>query len=457
MATIPGSPVKRKLLLLLALVLSASIVGVPAVNAYEPASGATFNVPRPWGSDAEKYRLVRKVEEAIRRTPGPTAHDPEPTIMVATFLFDRRQSVDALIDACRRGVSVRVIMDGDVDTRVAKRLVAKLNGDNVTDDNHDGKPDSRPRTGRCGRPLHQGKQAALRTRTRPLSGPSLRASLAAPSADEVTWGKDKSYVKKCSGSCRGAGGNMHTKFYLFNRTGSARNVVIVSSSNLNAGGAVRGWNDMWTMKGRPKSYAAYAAIHREMTDDKRAGTGKVEVVDGPFTSRFFPMRNAGKRRDPTMQDLNKVRCTSSLGRTQINVSMFYWAGTRGNYIATKLLSLARNGCHVSIIYGAPSVQIAERLRTAAGNGLIDLWDSRWDFDHNHEVDVRTHAKYFLVKGTYAGDRSARLVSTGSQNWVAGSLSKGDENTLNIRLAGAYAAYMRDWNMIRNHSRKLPYH
>ena len=102
-----------------------------------------------------------------------------------------------------------------------------------------------------------------------------------------------------------------------------------------------------------------------MTDDDRAGDGKVEVVDGPFTSRFFPMRHAGKRRDPTLQDLNKIRCSSALGRTQVNVSMFYWKGTRGNYLLDKLLSLSRSGCHVSIIYGAPSVQIAERLRDAA--------------------------------------------------------------------------------------------
>ena len=39
---------------------------------------------------------------------------------------------------------------------------------------------------------------------------------------------------------------MHSKFYLFSRTGASQHVVMVSSSNLNRGGAVLGWNDMYT-------------------------------------------------------------------------------------------------------------------------------------------------------------------------------------------------------------------
>ena len=45
--------------------------------------------------------------------------------------------------------------------------------------------------------------------------------------------------------------------------------------------------------------------------------------------------------------------------------------------------------------------------------------------------------------------------TGTQNWVSGSLNRGDENSLNINLASAYKAYIGDWSRIRNHSRRLP--
>ena len=209
------------------------------------------------------------------------------------------------------------------------------------------------------------------------------------------------------------------------------------------------------MKNRPESWRKYVEIHRDMTEDNRAGDGKVEVADGPYTSRFFPMRRASKSNDPTLSDLNKIGCSSAFGRTKVNVSMFYWKGPRGDYLADKLLNLARNGCQVSIVYGAPSVAIAERLREAAGRNLIDLFDSRWDFNNDGYNEIRTHAKYVIVKGAYGGDRSHHIVMTGSQNWVSGSLSRGDEVTLNIELASAWSDYMRDWTAIRNHSRRLP--
>jgi hypothetical protein len=193
-----------------------------------------------------------------------------------------------------------------------------------------------------------------------------------------------------------------------------------------------------------------------MTDDVKAPVNKVQVVDGPFTSRFFPMRKATRNNDPTMQDLNKVRCGSAIGRTQINISMFYWKGKRGDYIANKLLALARSGCAVNIIYGAPSRAIAARLRAAATSHLINLWDSRRDFNDDDVADVRTHGKFILVKGTVGSDRSSWQVWTGTQNWVAGSLSKGDENSLNIKMKSAYIKYLNDWARIRNHSNRLPF-
>jgi phosphatidylserine/phosphatidylglycerophosphate/cardiolipin synthase-like enzyme len=445
----------RKLSWLSAFMLLIGLVWVLPAAAYQPQGGAMFNVPRPWGSDTEKYRLVRHVEKAINKT-RPTAADPNPVILISTYLLDRSQSVDAMIGACRRGVSVRVILDEDIVNKNSKRLIAKLNGDNVKDEDKDGIPDNKPKTGPCGKDLPGQRVVPGFAEGDTLTDRQARLSVDARMATSVTWGKDGSYVKRCDGSCRGAGGNMHSKFYAFSKTGKAQNVVIVSSSNLNRGGALLGWNDMYTMKRRPKSFQTYNQIHREMTNDNRAGDGKVEVRDGPYTSRFFPMRHAGKRNDPTLQDLKKIKCSSAFGRTKIFVSMFYWKGTRGNYIADKLLSLAGNGCQVSIIYGAPSVQIAERLRNAARAHRINLYDSRWDHNNDGYNEVRTHAKYVAVKGTFGKDRSAYMVMTGSQNWVSGSLSRGDETTLNIALASAYNDYVRNWTNIRNHSRRLPY-
>ncbi len=457
----------RRLSIICGVLLALSLVleAAPAM-AYQPPPGARFNVPRPWGNDTQRFELVRTVEKAIRKT-RPTKKDPKPFILISTFLMDRKKTTDALIGACKRGVSVRVIFDEDIASRPSRRLITTLNADNVKDRNGDGKPDHKPRRGPCNRKRHkvdaQGKVVRDKTgdpvMVQPRKLMSTKAALRSvkkPRSTPVTWGKDRSYVKKCSGSCRGAGGNMHSKFYVFSHSGKGKNVVIVSSSNLNMGGALLGWNDMYVMTGRPKSVAAYKRIHLDMTDDVRAPVKKVQVNDGPFTSRFFPMRKATKRNDPTMQDLNKVKCTSAIGRTQVHVSMFYWKGKRGNYIADKLLSLAHRGCAVNVIYGAPSRQIAARLRNAAAHHVINLYDSRWDLNDDGTADVRTHAKYVLVKGTVGSDRSSWQVWTGTQNWVAGSLSKGDENSLNIRLKSAYKKYFADWVRIRKHSRRLPY-
>lgn len=198
-------------------------------------------------------------------------------------------------------------------------------------------------------------------------------------------------------------------------------------------------------------------VHRALTKEVRANTSADYIVDGPITSRFFPIRKGGKKTDPTLRDMKNIKCTSDFGRTEIHISMFFWKGSRGNYLVDQLLDLSRAGCKISIIYGAPSRQIAQRLRDAAAAGRITLYDSRWDMDLDGYVDVRTHAKYMLVMGTYKKDRSAWLVSTtGSQNWVNGSLSLGDETSVNISLKSAYQAYRADWDRIRAHSRRLPY-
>lgn len=443
----------RSLGLLVAMILLASgLASVASADAHAAPGGGTFNVPKPWGRSVQNWRIVRRVERAIKAT-RPTSADPRPIVLIATYLLDRKKSVDVLVSACRRGVSVRVILDHDIVNRNSKRLIRVLNADNVPDRNDDGVPDRDPATRRCNRPFSQ----RVAVRPEQFTDAEALRSASAPTDAAVTWGRDRSYVKRCVGSCRGGGGNMHSKIYAFSTTGTSRNVVMVSSSNLNQGGAFLGWNDLYSMRGRPASFAAYAKIHREMTDDDRASRAKAEFVDGPYTSRFFPMRGAGKANDPTLADLRRIGCRSALGRTSIHVSMFFWAGRRGDYLADKVLGLARNGCRVSILYGAPSRKIAARLRAAARRHLIDLWDSRWDRNNDGFIEVRTHAKYVLVKGRYGPDASAWQVMTGSQNWADGSLSRGDETTLGIARRAAYVDYLANWQQIRRHSRRLPYH
>lgn len=437
------------------------LAGIPA-QAYQPPKDATFNAPRHFGGHAAQYKIVNTIKKAINKT-RKTKNDKVPVINIATYLMDYSPAVNDLISACRRGVNVRVVLDEDIKNKNSRKLIKALNSDNVKDKNGDGIPDTKPKSGPCNRKLKPGAANARSQNPKyfddRFGAPSMKTADAEKSVDQrlptdVTWGKDGSYVKRCDGSCRGGGGNMHSKFFLFSNSGKARDTTMVSSSNLNRGGAELGWNDLFVMNNRPVTYKGYKKIHKQMTYDRKQGKKRVEVADGQYVSRFFPMKGAGKKADPTMQDLNTIKCSGPMGKTQIKVSMFYWKGPRGNYLLDKLVSLKRSGCSVGVIVGAPSIEIADRLRSLTRRGVITTYDSRWDFNKDGFKEIRTHAKYVLVKGNAGGRKASYNVWTGSQNWVAGSLNRGDEVTLNVRSKSAWKDYNRHWNKVKSKSRRM---
>lgn len=483
------TPLWVSLLVVLVMSLVTSGLGVPtpaAAKAIGGADRATFNVVAPWGTKAQRWRLVRSVETAIRKVPKRSPGEARPTILIATFMLDRKRTVTELIEACRRGASVRVVLDDDVDNRQSRRLKRSLNGDNLRDRNRDGFADRPPKRGPCGRALtakqkqaraetlaankrkyygspvkaFQGKKGKQLQRAKKARAKTVARKAARRKAMPLqrTWGTDRSYVKVCKGACRGRGLNMHSKYFVFSQTGKARHVIKLSSSNLNSGGALKGWNDMYTIRGRVALYRKFQRIHRQMTSDTPAGDRLVQAKSGPYTVRFFPVKKWGKRYDPVMRDLSRVRCRTPLGRynrTKIFVSMFYWRDPRGEYLAERLLTLARKGCTVQVILGAPGKKISRRIKSAGRRGLMRVYDSRWDLDYDGVPDSRTHAKFVLVKGSYGRRKKSYQVMTGSGNWVSGSLVGGDEVSLNIASKRAYKQYVRAWDRIRDRSRLIP--
>src|SRR4051794_40888779 len=175
----------------------ALVFGAGAAAAWAPPGGAVFNNPR--GGFAAKWHVVQTVNHAIQHARRGS------TIMISGYLFDAKSSADALIAAHRRGVHVQIVFDRQHVRSAQSRRVARAM-------NHDNKP---------GQPI------------------------------PARWGKDDSFVVFCQGSCRGNAHSDHAKYYVFTKTGTASNVVMVSSSNLNRGGAVGGWNDLYVAKGRP--------------------------------------------------------------------------------------------------------------------------------------------------------------------------------------------------------------
>jgi hypothetical protein len=445
----------RRAVALLAMLLPLTLMPVTA-SGYEPDGGATFNKPHPWGGPEDRARIVLDVEEAIRHI-KPTRRDPHPELIIAAYLFDREHSADAIIGACRRGVAVRVIIDRDVDGRPFRRIVTALNADNVRDADRNGIADNDPRAGRCNRALpadHGGLRQKNGDAIPTMTARQVSRSISEPTGSDVTWGRDGSYVLKCSGSCRGAAeANMHAKIYAFSSVGTANNVVMFASTNLNGGGINTGWNDLVVMKQRPRTFAFVERMHQLMTAQKPAGRKLVQLKDGRYTTRFFPMVGVGRKRDPLLVDLRKVRCSSAFGPTTLHIQQFWWAGRRGNYIWDKIRNLARDGCKVRIIFGAVSSRsgLLGRMKDARRAGLIQLWDSRWDTDDDGCVNTRTHMKALAIRGSFGKNRRYSGVWTGTANWSTGSLTRGDEVTLNVRSVRLWRQYVDHWNRVRDKS------
>ena len=404
--------------------LVATIFSASGAWAFSVGDGTTFN--NPVGDRAAKWRIVTKVEQAIDNTcPVICVPEARETILISTYLMDRQATADKLIAADRRGANVQVVMDSVITSTPSNRLVNDL-----------GKPDK--------------------------NGDG-RVTPADADADG-----QRSFAIKCKDSCRGGRGNNHVKFYAFTKAGDTSNVVMVSSANLNKGGALNGWNDMYTMTERPDIYAVYRTVHEEMAEDdpfdatsqQWVERGYIEQPTGNFIHRFFPRKGAGKEDDPAYQQLEKIKCqgatdgSGSNGRTVVKIAMFWWSGARGMYLADKVIGLDRAGCDVQVNYGAPSGEVSAKLRASAHNGGIKLWDSRQRKGADGKPTLRVHNKYMIVSGVYGGNTSDWRVMAGTQNWIAGALTNSDENTLEIDSRPAYSAYSAQFESLKKYSRRI---
>jgi phosphatidylserine/phosphatidylglycerophosphate/cardiolipin synthase-like enzyme len=352
--------------------------------------GAVFG--NPFGKTAAQYVISNKVNNAIDHAPRGS------TILIATYSLDLDSSTNKLIRAHRRGVNVRVVANDHWISPQIRRL----------------------------------KRTLGRTTAR------------------------RSFMITCKGGCRTTrNADQHSKFYAFSRTGRARNVVMVSSTNLTHNGARKGWNDMFTIVGKPAAYRGYNRIFNEMARDRPpARSYQVQSV-GRYRSYFYPRPGSRQSTDTMFQALSNVRCgganggAGDNGRTVVRVAMFHWAGSRGLYLARKLLALDNAGCIVKVIYGAPGAAVVEELRRHTRHGGIDLYDSRYDLDGDGIPDRYVHFKYMLISGNYAGDRSSWFVWTGSANWIRYALRYGDEVVLRVNGRAAHRRYAVNFNHVRD--------
>jgi hypothetical protein len=378
-----------------------------------PRPGPLFN--NPYGSWTSRRTLLAHVIHAIKSSPGyRLTRDPHthkrlrcPTnpkyypseIKIAVYSIADMRFADALVAAKKRCVSVQVLMNSHLTVTTSHSW---------------------------GHIIHVlGKRK------------------------KHHWHRQRTFAHRCTNGCLGTS-VLHSKIYLFSRSGHADSTVMTGSSNMTTNAVGVQWNDLYTINGDSRLYSQYRSMFRRMVPDHWA-RGPYVYRDGAYTSTFYPFRRATKATDRTMRDLRTIKCTGARGGTGINrhtviyIAMHAWFSDRGAYLARKVRRLYNQGCYVRILYsflahadyqllthGTNHRMLVRRVLFAGRLGLVAVKYS--------------HMKMMAVSGHVGTNRRARVVWTGSNNWVNKSLHA-DEVTLRIRSAAAYRRYVRHWRFM----------
>lgn len=353
---------------------------------YRPKAGPIFNSPGDFGVNDKVLRAIRHTQRGEK-------------IRVMTWNFTSWTFVRAFREAHERGVSVRLIM--------ARSLAGEQPADG---------------------PYATLKQA-LRKQHRKQ--------------------QMHSWFRVCTNSCRGTGGAMHTKMFLFSKTGRQPRVVMSSSANLTGAAGANQYNDMYTVRGSRKAYATAIKVFNQAGQDRPANP--VVYDAGPVRGWFQPR---GGRKDIVLNLLDDVRCKGARGagingRTSIRIAEDVILGKRGIRIAKRLRELNQGGCNIRIVYSQMGGKIWRLLRWIPRNHLVQ------DTDGDGAYDVYLHMKAMAISGHVSGNRDARIVYQGSENW-SGLARVSDEQGLVVRRDGVERAYGARINKLFNvHLRSVP--
>ena len=371
-------------------------------------TGAKFNNPM---IPSKRFVIERHVLRAIRNTPKGEK------ITISAYSLDRQVYADELIRARKRGVKVRVLLNDHLVPGAQVRIQRVL-GHNTT---------------------------------------------------------KKNFLKRCTSGCRADENeynNLHSKFYLFSRTGKNRNVVMLGSYNMTLNAVRWQWNDLWTTVGKATLYDQYIDLFNDMRPDwdKRratyafceAGLNCPAGDQQKYYNIVFP-RYTTPSNDAVLDILNNIQCvyTDAAGaqrRTQLALSMHSMRGRRGNYIADKLRDLYAQGCNLRVNYGlmgfhtkqhigAPTARGRVPLRSTGFNLKEDVPTGDSEIDNMPEyIERYTHHKYFVLRGSYKGNVDSHMVWTGSTNWSSLGTPQ-DEILFSMHGRGNVRDYMENFNLM----------
>lgn len=381
----------------LAVTVSTQSVVVPAAQARldEPARSACRNAAgAPVSTDAvfndpvagSPTEVVERIYSLVKQTPAGES------IEIAEFVISGDAGADyasVLLDAYRRGVEVRMVIDGwQVDNPAASALIDTLGTD---------------------------KSA-------------------------------RSWVHVCShlspegntSSCLGTKG-MHNKFSLFSSTGGRRDVVVQASNNLTDVNSTSYWNNLVVLPDSRRLFAGYSRyfddLAAEVQDPDYDTSMSAGMPGGQVSAQFYPVAD----RDPIVERLAEVGCKTG-GRTRVEIGQSEWDATRLP-IVDELAGLVAAGCDVRVIHGIADAEVTAAL-DAAGVRRKALDGST--------AAGRIHSKYIVVTEPTGRGAGRGWVMTGSHNFNATSLRRNDEAMVELshpEIVEGYAAnFARMWEV-----------
>lgn len=361
----------RRAIVVVTIAVIAASFQVPAeAGRYTPRPGVTYN--SPVGSPAQKDKIYDKILRSIRSTPR--RHD----IRIMSWNIQSRAAVRSLLRAQRRGVRVRVLMSRSNAAAIDNTSWARLR-----------------------RGLKNGNANRRESR--------------------------HSWARTCSASCRGRSGAAHAKYFLFSRSGRARQVVIHGSANLTEASTNNQWNDVLTTVNREARYRFFVSVFHQMAKDRPVPSPYTALNQGRDRFFFFP----GPDRDPVMALLNKVRCRGAAntksGRTRLLIAPDVLREERGMRLGRKVWRLWQNGCDVRIGYTVMGVTVGRMLRRPGQRGRgVPMRHLVQDLNGDGMFDRYFHLKAMSIKGHVGLDRSNWVTLNGSSNWSSRAY-RSDEN------------------------------
>ncbi|WP_433356293.1 phospholipase D-like domain-containing protein [Microtetraspora malaysiensis] len=389
------------------------------------AAGVTAAAPvidrpvfnNPVGTTQERRAIFSQLVGLIDATPAGEQ------IRGSVFAIDDKEIVDALLNAHRRGVSVKVILDDST------YVVASTHQEYAN-------------------PAYDALKAGLGT-------DDTKSSWAVVCDDQF---EDADGVDDAERGCLSSqrGSYNHNKFFIFSRTGPLADgvthskVVFQASSNLTAWDANSAFQDSVTFSDADV-YEGYLKYH---TMEYKA-RHSVNVTDSPYFSTltgtkyrayFTPRPDPNPTNpatDPLVNALNEVSCTyvGTDGRkhqTDVRIAHTFFYNTRPQ-VADKLVDLRRKGCWVDVLARHIDGDIEAKL-SGAGIQYRECQSANNPAPYPHD-------KYLLIDGDYGGDITPR-VYMGSANLIGDSVRLSDETFVRITSADYHKAYLQHFYMLQ---------